>query len=322
MGMEMNICSLAPYFHDEAAAWELMESLRWPSGPECPHCGAVDNATFLKPRDGQRTTSAGNVSFRRTWKCRECHKKFSVLVGSIFENSRVPLTKWLYALYMMCANKNGVAAFEIHRTLHVTQKTAWFMMHRIREATKSGPLADMFRGTIVADETWIGGEPKNMHASKRGPSHRGRPKDARFYPDRQRDWRGPFPRHALGHREHAQQGNGRAGGHGREHPLHRPGAALRQHRQAVRRPRIGQPLNRGVRPRAGHHEVQRGTSVAQDFDNGNPPRRQPQAPAPLPGRVRLPLLDLQDVGLGPYGPAISQTGGKRLTYRTVKREMV
>jgi len=163
--MEMNICSLARYFHDEAAAWELMESLRWPNGPECPHCGAVDQATFLKPRTGQRTTSAGNPSFRRTWKCRECHKKFSVLVGSIFENSRVPLTKWLAAIYMMCANKNGVAAFEIHRTLKVTNKTAWFMMHRIREATKSGPLADMLRGTIVADETYIGGNPKNRHAS-------------------------------------------------------------------------------------------------------------------------------------------------------------
>lgn len=159
----MNICSLARYFHDEAAAWELMESLRWPNGPECPHCGAVDQATFLQPRNGQRTTSAGNPSFRRTWKCRGCHKKFSVLVGSIFENSRVPLTKWLYAIYMMCANKNGVAAFELHRTLRVTNKTAWFMMHRIREATKAGPLADMLRGAIVADETWIGGDPERMN---------------------------------------------------------------------------------------------------------------------------------------------------------------
>jgi transposase-like protein len=156
-----------PYFADEAAAWELMESLRWPDGPVCPHCGVVDQATFLTPRDGQRTTSTGNVSFRRTWKCQVCHKKFSVLVGSIFEGSKVPLRKWLAAFYMLTANKNGVAAYEIHRTLAVTNKTAWFMMHRIREAMKSGVLGDMLRGTIVADETYIGGNPKRMNAKTR-----------------------------------------------------------------------------------------------------------------------------------------------------------
>jgi len=161
--MEMNICSLAPYFADEAAAWELMESLRWPNGPVCPHCGEANQATFLKPRQGQRTTSTGNVSFRRTWKCQVCHKKFSVLVGSIFEGSKVPLRKWLAAFYVLTANKNGVVAYEIHRTLGVTNKTAWFMMHRIREAMKAGPLADMMRGTIVADETWIGGDPNRMN---------------------------------------------------------------------------------------------------------------------------------------------------------------
>jgi len=159
----MNICSLAPYFHDEAAAWALMESLRWPDGPICPHCGEVDNATFLRPQNGTRTTSTGRVSHRRTWKCRGCKRKFSVLVGSIFEDSKVPLTKWLAAFYMLTSAKNGVAAFEIHRTLKVTNKTAWFMFHRIREAMKEGPLADMLRGTIVADETFIGGSVKRMN---------------------------------------------------------------------------------------------------------------------------------------------------------------
>ncbi len=166
-GMEMNICSLAPYFSDEAAAWGLLESLRWPNGPECPHCGEVDRATYLKPRDGQRTTSTGKVSYRRLWKCQACKRKFSVLVGSIFEDSKVPLSKWLMAFYLLTASKNGVAAYELHRTLGVTNKTAWFMFHRIREAMKAGPLADMLRGTIVADETYIGGDPRRMNATTR-----------------------------------------------------------------------------------------------------------------------------------------------------------
>jgi hypothetical protein len=90
-----------------------------------------------------------------------------VLVGSIFESSKVPLTKWLAAFYMLTADKNGVAAYEIHRTLNVTNKTAWFMLHRIREAMKFGPLADLLHGTIIADEAYIGGEPKNRHAWQR-----------------------------------------------------------------------------------------------------------------------------------------------------------
>ena len=157
----LNIASLAPYFTDEAAAWELLESLRWPDGQaECPHCGEVGNATLLKPRSGQATTSTGKVSYRRTWKCRNktCRRKFSVLVGSIFEDSKVPVSKWLMAFYLLTASKNGVAAYELHRTLGVTNKTAWFMFHRIREAMKAGPLADMLRGTIVADEAFIGGD--------------------------------------------------------------------------------------------------------------------------------------------------------------------
>jgi transposase-like protein len=161
----LNVCSLARYFHDESAAWELMESLRWPDGPVCPHCGETKRVTFLKPRNGPRTTSGGNVSYRRTWKCNACKHKFSVLVGSIFEASKVPLSKWLMAFFMLTASKNGVAAFELHRTLGVTNKTAWFLFHRIREAMKFGPLADLFHGTIIADEAYIGGDPKNRHAN-------------------------------------------------------------------------------------------------------------------------------------------------------------
>ncbi len=125
-------------------------------------------AYFLKAQSGTRTTSTGKESHRRLWKCAACRRKFSVLVGTIFESSHVPLSKWLLAVYMINSSKNGVAAFEINRTLGVTQKTAWFMMHRIREAMKAGPVVDLFTNTTVAaDETYIGGNLRLMHADQR-----------------------------------------------------------------------------------------------------------------------------------------------------------
>lgn len=164
-GMEaINLSTLAKHFSDETAAWELVEKMRWPNGPVCPHCGETNNAYFINRKNN--ATRTGQVSYRRLWKCASCKRQFSVLVGSIFEDSKVPLSKWLLAIYMMCADKNGVAACELQRTLGVSKKTAWFINHRIREAMKAGPLADMFRGTIVADETWIGGEPRFRHGAK------------------------------------------------------------------------------------------------------------------------------------------------------------
>jgi transposase-like protein len=162
----LNISVIAKKFSDESAAYVKLEEMRWPNGPECPHCGSTNRAYFIKPTNGSRRTSTGKVSYRRIWKCAECRKKFSVLVGTIFERSQVPLSKWLMALYMMSASKNGVAAYEVHRTLGVTQKTAWFMLHRIREAMKRGEIAEAMSGTIVSDETWVGGDPKYRHASR------------------------------------------------------------------------------------------------------------------------------------------------------------
>ncbi len=164
--MEMNLSTLAKHFSDEGAAWELVESMRWPNGPVCPHCGDVGRAYFLKPRNGARTTSTGKVTYRRLWKCKACRKPFSVLVGTIFERSQVPLSKWLLALYLMSASKNGVAANELRRTLGVTQPTAWFMLHRLREAMRVASFETM-RGTIVADETYVGGDPLKMNAKAR-----------------------------------------------------------------------------------------------------------------------------------------------------------
>lgn len=159
----MNLSSLAKHFSDEAAAWELVEKMRWPNGPVCPHCGDTGHAYFIKPRNGNRTTSTGRVTYRRLWKCKACRKPFSVLIGTIFERSQVPLSKWLLATYLMSASKNGIAAAELRRTLDVTQSTAWFMTHRLREAMKVGSLAPRMIGDIVADETYVGGNPKNWH---------------------------------------------------------------------------------------------------------------------------------------------------------------
>ncbi len=158
----LNLSTLAKHFSDEAAAWELVERMRWPDGPICPHCGDRNRAYFLKPRNGHRTTTTGRVSHRRLWKCAKCRKPFSVLVGTIFERSQVPLSKWLLAIYLMSASKNGVAANELRRTLDVTQPTAWFMLHRLREAMRVSSFTTM-KGTIVADEAWIGGDPANDH---------------------------------------------------------------------------------------------------------------------------------------------------------------
>jgi transposase-like protein len=163
----IDLPTIAACFSDEADAYKTLEGIRWPDGPICPHCGVIDEATYLEPKNGGRKTNQGKVSPRRVWKCRACKKQFSVTVGTIFERSHIKIHKWLMAVYLMSASKNGVSAHELHRTLKVTYKTAWFMCHRIREAMKREPLAAKFTGTVVADETWIGGKPSNRHRKQR-----------------------------------------------------------------------------------------------------------------------------------------------------------
>lgn len=150
------------YFSDEAAAWGFMEELRWPNGPICPHCGSIGNAHLIKTNG--RKTRTGARTFRREWTCQDCKQQFSVLVGTIYESSHVPLFKWLLAQHMMCSNKNGVAALEIKRTLNVAYKTAWFICHRIRHAMEEGPLheAMKLKGIVESDETYIGGRKRGQ----------------------------------------------------------------------------------------------------------------------------------------------------------------
>ena len=139
------------YFADKDTALQFLQFLRWPSGVVCAHCDAP-NPMFLKTR--------------RIWKCRVCRKQFSVKLGTIFEDSPLGLDKWLPAIWMLANSKNGISSYEMARGLGVTQKTAWFMLGRIRLAMQTKSFKKM-SGSIEADETYVGGLSKFMHKSKR-----------------------------------------------------------------------------------------------------------------------------------------------------------
>jgi transposase-like protein len=174
---DVSVMTLADRLATEADAYEYLEELRWAGKPFCPHCGNDERCYFLQPKDGSdsRKTRTGTRSQRRVWKCGACRKQFSVLTGTIFHGTKISLRKWLFVIFEMCASKNGVAAREIERKYDLTPKSAWFMLHRIREAMKREPLAGMLSGgVVVADETFIGGKEGNRHKSNRhNPPGRG-----------------------------------------------------------------------------------------------------------------------------------------------------
>ena len=163
-----SIPTLMQRLRTEADAYELLETLRWGADPVCPHCGVIGGHYFLKAKDpAGRATRTGTRSERRVWKCHACRKQFTVLVGTIFHGTKIPIRTWVLVVLEVCAAKNGISAREVERKYDLTAKSAWFMLHRIREAMKQDPMAGLLAGTIVADETFIGGTPANMHADKR-----------------------------------------------------------------------------------------------------------------------------------------------------------
>lgn len=168
--MKLSVITIADRVQTEADAYAFLEELRWNGTPMCAHCGS-ERVFFLNPANGvNRKTRTGAASERRVWKCGACRRQFSVLTGTIFHGTKISVRKWLFVIFEMCASKNGVSAREIERKYDLTAKSSWFMLHRVREAMKREPLAGMLRGTIVADETFIGGREKNKHASKRKPA--------------------------------------------------------------------------------------------------------------------------------------------------------
>lgn len=141
----------AKHFHDEKAAYAFVEAHVWPEGPVCPHCGGFERIYELK----------GKSTRMGVRKCGDCRKPFTVKVGTIFEGSNLKLHLWLQAIFLMCSSKKGISANQLHRTLGVTLKTAWFVGHRIREAMRDGSLAPfgVGGGPVEVDETFIGREP-------------------------------------------------------------------------------------------------------------------------------------------------------------------
>jgi len=152
----------------EEQARDTLEAIRWNGQPVCPRCQS-ERAHKLTPKGDTKTKVRAGVYF-----CGNCRKQFTVTVGTIFEGSRIKIADWLMALYLMCSSKKGISAHQLHRTLGVTYKTAWFMAHRIRLAMSERPLEEKLQGTIEADETYIGGKEKNKHANKRTANNRGR----------------------------------------------------------------------------------------------------------------------------------------------------
>jgi transposase-like protein len=155
----------AKHYHDEDAAFAFVEANVWPEGPVCPHCGGFDRISKME----------GNATRKGLHKCYQCRKQFTVRVGTVFESSHVPLHIWLQAIFFVAGSKKGISSNQLHRTLGVTLKTAWFMSHRIREAMRSGGLGLMGGdgGRVEVDETFIGYKPGYVRdPRKAGSAHK------------------------------------------------------------------------------------------------------------------------------------------------------
>jgi transposase-like protein len=156
-----NLMSLLTYFKDEQVCREYLEQIRWNGQLKCAHKDCQHDKVF-KYANG------------KTYKCAKCKRQYSVRVGTIFEDSKIPLQKWFAAIYLITSHKKGISSLQLHRDLGVTQKTAWFLLHRVRTSLGLNVGAEKFTGTCEADETFIGGKNKNRHASKKVKDSQGR----------------------------------------------------------------------------------------------------------------------------------------------------
>jgi len=167
MAEKLNLIELTKLYGDDIKARETLERLRWPDGAECPRedCGSRNVYRLIAKSDAKTAGRAG------LWKCGKCRKQFTVTVNTIFEGSRIPLGKWLMAIYLICSSKKGISALQLRRMLWPDDgfkqddgryqknhyKTAWFMAHRIRYAMQQEPLFTELKGTVEADETYVVG---------------------------------------------------------------------------------------------------------------------------------------------------------------------
>ena len=145
-------------FTDEQVCIDHLRAIRWKNGAYCPHCGS---------------TRVYNFSDRKTHKCGECRQRFSIKVGTIFEDTKLPLRKWFMAIWMVTSHTKGIASTQLAKDLKITQKSAWFVLHRLRHAARTKSFNAPLDGEIEADETYIGGKAKNKHRNKRTPGGQG-----------------------------------------------------------------------------------------------------------------------------------------------------
>lgn len=146
-----NLIELQKYFNDEAKCWDYLENLRWNGKVVCPFCKGEKHYKFKNSR---------------TYKCADCKKKFNAKIGTIFENTKIPLSKWFVSIYIATSHKKGISSLQLSKDIGVTQKTAWFILHRIREMLKA-KAPSMLNSMVEIDETYVGGLAKNKHKSER-----------------------------------------------------------------------------------------------------------------------------------------------------------
>lgn len=165
-----------PIFHDDEAARKHLEGLRWPNGPVCPHCKGDGADVAPVANTGKKIKPVAEGKKHRParaglYYCKPCEKTFTVTMGSIMEKSHIPISKWMLGFFLMSSSKKGMSSHQLHRMLHITYKSAWFMAHRIREAmdlepeTGGGPMGGEGK-TVESDETYVGGKAKNAKKGK------------------------------------------------------------------------------------------------------------------------------------------------------------